>query len=80
MVLDGLDSPNSRRAYERALTDFIAWHEVQGRPELNKAIVQRYATELRAKGLSSANVNQRLSAIRKLAREAADNGVLDSQL
>lgn len=80
MVLDSLDSPNSRRAYERALTDFLLWHEAQGRPQLNKATVQRYATELREAGLSSANINQRLSAIRKLAREAADNGVLDSQL
>lgn len=80
MVLDSLDSPNSRRAYERALTDFLVWHEAQGRPQLNKASVQRYATGLREAGLSSANINQRLSAIRKLAREAADNGVLDSQL
>ncbi len=80
MVLDGLDSENSRRAYERALNDFLEWHRAQGQPQLNKATVQRYATELRDTGLSSANINQRLSAIRKLAREAADNGVLDGQL
>lgn len=80
LVLDSLNSENSRRAYERALYDFLEWHETQGRPQINKATVQAYATELRAVGLSGANINQRLSAIRKLAREAADNGILDAQL
>ncbi len=77
MVLDGLPSEHSRRAYERALADFFYWHRGVGRPQLNKAIVQRYAAELRDAGLSSSSVNQRLSAIRKLAAEAADNGALD---
>jgi hypothetical protein len=43
MVLDGLPSENSRRAYERALMDFFLWHKGIGRPHLNKAVVQRYA-------------------------------------
>jgi len=77
MVLDGLPSEHSRRAYERALADFFHWHRGVGRPQLNKAVVQRYAAELRDAGLSSSSVNQRLSAIRKLAAEAADNGALD---
>jgi integrase len=42
--------------------------------------VQRYAAELREAGLSAATINQRLSAIRKLAEEAADNGALDAQI
>ena len=79
-VLDSLDSPHSRRAYERHLRRFIAWHQASGHPVFNKAIVQRYADELRESGLSAATVNQRLSAIRKLAGEAADNGALDAQL
>ncbi|HEV7744082.1 MAG TPA: tyrosine-type recombinase/integrase [Pyrinomonadaceae bacterium] len=79
-VLDSLDSPHSRRAYERHLRRFFAWHQVSGHPVFNKAIVQRYAAELRESGLSAATINQRLSAIRKLAGEAADNGALDAQL
>jgi integrase len=47
---------------------------------LNKAVVQRYAAELRESGLSASTINQRLSAIRKLAAEAADNGALDAQI
>ena len=80
MVLDGLPSEHSRRAYERALVDFFRWHKSVGRPALNKAMVQRYAAELRDIGLSSSSINQRLSAIRKLAAEAVHNGVLDSQI
>ena len=80
MVLDGLPSEHSRRAYERALQDFFAWHRGLGRPQLNKAVVQRYAAELRDAGMASSSINQRLSAIRKLASEAADNGALDPQI
>lgn len=80
MVLDGLPSKHSRRAYQRALIDFFHWHARAGRPALSKAIVQRYAAQLREAGMSSSSVNQRLSAIRKLAGEAADNGLLDAQI
>ncbi|MDQ3816264.1 MAG: tyrosine-type recombinase/integrase [Acidobacteriota bacterium] len=80
MVLDGLPSEHSRRAYERALSDFFMWHKGVGRPQLSKAVVQRYAAELREAGMAPSSVNQRLSAIRKLAAEAVDNGVLDPQV
>lgn len=80
MVLDTLPSEHSRRAYERALFDFFQWHKGVGRPQLNKAVVQRYAAELRDAGMAASSINQRLSAIRKLAAEAADNGALDPQV
>jgi site-specific recombinase XerD len=79
-VLDSLDSPHSRRAYERHLREFIVWYQLRDQTALNKAIVQRYAAELREAGLSAATINQRLSAIRKLAVEASDNGALDAQI
>jgi len=80
IVLDGLTSEHSKRAYERHLTAFLAWHRASGQPGMNKAVVQRYAAELRELGVSPSTVNQKLSAIRKLALEAADNGALDSQI
>jgi site-specific recombinase XerD len=80
IVLDSLDSPHSRRAYERHLREFIAWHQASDHSALTKAAVQRYAAELREAGLSAATINQRLSAIRKLAAEASDNGALDPQI
>jgi len=80
LVLDGLTSEHSKRAYSTALADFLGWHAEQGRPALSKALVQAYKSRLEADGLAPATVNLRLSAIRKLAVEAADNGLLDPVL
>ncbi len=79
-VLDSLDSEHSRRAYRRHLKEFIVWHRTSGQGAINKALVQRYAAEMREAGLSPATINQKLSAIRKLALEAADNGAIDTQI
>jgi site-specific recombinase XerD len=73
LVLDSVTSVHTKRAYSRALNDFIAWYEASGRPGLNKAVVQRYAAQLREEGKGPGTINLRLSAIRKLAQEAADN-------
>ena len=79
-VLDNLDSPHSKRAYARHLREFLAWHHGSGQTVINKAVVQRYAAQLSASGVAASTVNQKLSAIRKLALEAADNGAIDSQI
>jgi len=80
MVKDALTSENSKRAYGKALIDFLGWYADQGQPRLSKAVVQRYKAELVDSGLSPASINLRLSAIRKLASEAADNGYLPQAL
>ena len=80
LVLDALTSEHSRRAYEKALLDFLDWHAEQGRPALSKALVQAYKVKLQGDGLAPSTINQRLSAIRKLTREAADNGLVDQAL
>jgi site-specific recombinase XerD len=59
IVLDSLDSPHSRRAYERHVREFIVWHQASDHSALTKAAVQRYAAELREAGLSAATINQR---------------------
>lgn len=80
MVIDGLPSENSRRAYQRHLQDFFGWHASENRPELNKALINRYVKSLRAQKLSSSTINQKLSAIGKLATEAEDNNLIDWRL
>lgn len=80
LVLDGLDSDHSKRMYDRSLTDFLAWYKEQGHTRLDKATVQTYRAELQARNLAASSINQRLSAIRKLAAEAADNGLMDPSL
>jgi len=80
IVLDGVTSRHTKRAYRRALADFLRWHKQQGRPSLNKALIQRYKVFLEGEGLGAASINQRLSAIRKLAQEASDNGLIPEQI
>jgi len=80
LVADSLGSEHSRRAYEKALTDFLEWHAEQGWPTLSKALVQAYKANLQARGLAPSTVNLRLCAVRKLAAEAADNTLLDRAL
>lgn len=77
LVTDGLTSAHSRRAYRHALEGFAAWYDEAGRPGLSKATINHYRAHLIDRGLSSASVNQALSAVRKLAAEAADNGLMD---
>jgi len=77
LVTNSVTSAHSQRAYSRNLAAFLAWYDGQGRPGMTKATVNAYRAELLTQGLSSSSVNQALSAIRKLATEAADNGLLD---
>lgn len=80
LVLDAVTSAHSRRSYELALDGFFSWWEREGRPPFTKAAVQAFRAKLEGDGLAPATINVRLSAIRKLAVEAADNGLLDPDL
>ena len=76
LLLDSLRSPLTRAMYARALEDFFAWWEGQGRPPFVRATVQAHLAWLETRDYSPSTLNQRLAAIRKLAREAALNGML----
>jgi integrase len=76
LALDGVASPHSKRAYEQALDGFARWRAETGAAGFTKATVQAYRSALEAAGLAASSINVRLSAIRKLATEAADNGLL----
>jgi integrase len=77
LAVDAVSSAHSKRAYEKALKDFVAWYSAEARPPFSRAVVQQYRSLLESAGLAPASVNLRLSAIRKLAAEAAENGLLD---
>ena len=76
LVLDSVTSPHSKRAYEQALDAFQRWCAETGAAGFTKATVQAYRAALEAAGMAASSINVRLSAIRKLAAEAADNGLL----
>jgi site-specific recombinase XerD len=80
MVIDSVTSHESKRAYGRALAGFLTWYQLQGYNELSKAAVQAYKAHLQASGLAPSSVNLQLSAVRKLALEAADNGMIGAGL
>jgi site-specific recombinase XerD len=77
LVLDSVASPLTKVAYGKSLRDFIDWWTAQGRPPLTKAVVTQHVQALRDRGLASSSINVRLAALRKLVREAADNGLLE---
>jgi site-specific recombinase XerD len=77
LVTDAVTSPHTQRAYGRALSDFLAWYQATNAHVLNKATVQAHVTYLRNQGISASSINQRLTALRKFAQEAADNGLID---
>ena len=80
LVLDSVSSPITRRVYNMALDEFIAWFKEEPRPGFSKATVSAWRVSLEARGLGSSSIIIRMSAIRKLAVEAADNGLLDPEL
>jgi len=79
-VLNTLGSPQSQRAYGIAIDDFIAWYCSEPRIAFNKTVVLRYRIQLEAKHLAPATINLRLAAVRRLAYEAADVGLLSPDL
>src|SRR5260370_4849777 len=76
MVLDSVSSPITRRVYNMALNEFIAWFKEAPRPGFSKATVSAWRVSLEARGLGSSAIIIRNPAIRQLAAVAAANGVL----
>jgi integrase len=79
-VLNSLASEHSRRSYKHAIEEFIAWYCSEPRLGFNRSVVMRYRSYLEGLALSAATINLHLSAIRRLADEAAESGWLSSEL
>jgi len=79
-VLNTLLSLDSQRAYRFAMDDFIAWYCSEPRLAFNKTVVLRYKLQLESRHLASSTINLRLAAVRRLAYEAADTGLLSPEL
>lgn len=79
-VINNLRSPHSRRNYKFAMEQFIPWYCSEPRLALNRAVVLRFWLYLESLGLAAGTINQRLAAVRRLAYEAADSGLLSPKL
>jgi site-specific recombinase XerD len=80
LVLDSVSSPITRRVYNLGLDEFIAWYGQEARAGFTKATVAAWRVALEARELGAVSINVRITAVRKLAVEAADNGLLAPDL
>src|SRR5271154_6438357 len=80
LVLDSVSSPITKRVYNMALNEFMEWFQQAPRPGFTKATVSAWRVSLEERRLGSSSIIIRMSAIRKLAAEAADNGLLAPEL
>jgi len=81
LVLDSVSSPITKRVYNLGLDEFFAWFSQEPRPGgFTKAAVAAWRVALEARGLGAVSINVRITAVRKLAVEAADNGLLAPEL
>src|SRR3954467_6654132 len=80
LVLDSVSSPITKRVYNMALDEFMGWFQQAPRPGFTKATVSAWRVSLEDRRLGSSSIIVRMSAIRKLAAEAADNGLLAPEL
>ena len=74
-VLNSLGSLQSRRSYKHAIEEFIRWYCSEGLA-LNRAVVLRYRLHLERIPLAPSTINVRLAAIRRIALEVTDTGLL----
>ena len=79
LVTDSVHSPHTKRAYRAAITDFLLWCQGSADAHFSKAMVQEYRSQLEQRKLSASSIQVQMSAIRRLAAEMADNGLLDPQ-
>jgi hypothetical protein len=80
LVLDSVSSPITRRVYNLGLDEFLEWYGREPRPGFTKAAVCAWRVALEARELGAVSINVRITAVRKLAVEAADNGMLPPEL
>ena len=79
-VIVSLRSFESQRSYRHSIDEFVAWYCSAPRLSFNKAVVLRYRLYLEDRHLAAGTINVRLAAVRRLAYEAADSGLLSPDL
>jgi hypothetical protein len=79
-VLNSLTSPSSQRSYDHAIREFIDWYCSEPRLAFNKTVVTLYRISLEQRHYAPSTINLRLAAVRRLAYEASDCGLLSPDL
>jgi len=79
-VLHSLGAASSQESYGHAIDEFIGWYCSEPRLSFNRTVVLRYRFFLEQKNLAPSTINVRLAAVRRLAYEASDTGLLTPDL
>jgi site-specific recombinase XerD len=79
-VLNSLNSADAKRGYRHAIDEFLDWYCSEPRLAFNRIVVLRYRSHLQSRQLAPGTINLRLGAVRRLAYEAADCGLLSADL
>ena len=79
-VLTSLSSASGQRTYDHAITEFVTWYCSEPRLAFNRTVVLRYRIHLEQQRYAPATINLRLAAVRRVADEAADAGLLSPEL
>jgi hypothetical protein len=79
-VLSSLSCPDAQRGYRHAIDELVEWYCSEPRLSFSKTVVVRYRMHLETRDLAPGTINLRLGAVRRLAYEAADCGLLSADL
>src|SRR6188472_3204126 len=79
-VLNTLTSKSGQRTYDHAITEFVEWYCSEPRLAFNRTVVLRYRISLEQRQYAPSTINLRLAAVRRIAYEAADSGLLSPEL
>jgi integrase len=75
-----LAAASSQESYGHAINEFIEWYCSEPRLAFNRTVVLRDRFFLAQKNLAPSAINVRLAAVRRLAYEASDTGLLSPEL
>src|SRR5258706_3186718 len=79
-VINSLSCPDAQRGYRHAIDEFVDWYCSEPRLSFSKTVVVRYRMHLESRHLAPGTINLRLGAVRRLAYEAAECGLLGADL
>ena len=78
MVVASVAAPSTKDRYARKLRLFFQWWEASGRAPFSRHLVNTYLAAEKDRGAQAFDIGHSLTAIKRLAREAAYAGLVDA--